>query len=176
MKPEQIIALVFCLIFFNCSGNKNKSNDEDLPNIVLIIGDDHGYPYFGFMGSDFVSTPNMDSLSNSGVLFTNGYVPDNHCRPSLQSLITGTLPINYAEKLKKIKLDEMKKKSFLEMSMQEQKSWQDNFKYHSMKYMQTLPGLLIEKGYASFQTGKWWEYHYEYGGFTDGMTSGWVRE
>jgi hypothetical protein len=86
------------------------------------------------------------------------------------------LPINYAEKLKKIKLDEMKKKSFLEMSMQEQKSWQDNFKYHSMKYMQTLPGLLIEKGYASFQTGKWWEYHYEYGGFTDGMTSGWVRE
>ena len=27
----------------------------------------------------------------SGVLFTNGYVPENHCRPSLQTLVTGIL-------------------------------------------------------------------------------------
>lgn len=176
MKPKQIIALISCLVFFNCSGSKHSNNSKKLPNIVLIIGDDHGYPYFGFMGSDFVSTPNMDSLANSGILFTNGYVPDNHCRPALQSLITGTLPIDYERKWKKIKLDKMKKKSFLEMSKNDQKSWEENFKYHSMKYMQTLPGLLKEKGYTSFQTGKWWEYHYEYGGFTDGMTKGWVRE
>ena len=110
----------------NCSGIKNKSNDEDLPNIVLIIGDDHGYPYFGFMGANYVSTPNMDSLANSGILFTNGYVPDNHCRPTLQSLVTGTLPIDYAQKVKKIKLNEMKKKSFAAMSKKDQ----ELAKYH----------------------------------------------
>ena len=22
------------------------------PNVVLLIGDDHGYPYFGFMGDE----------------------------------------------------------------------------------------------------------------------------
>ena len=53
-----------------------------LPNIVLIIGDDQGAPYFGFMGADYVQTPNMDTLAKSGTLFINGYVPDNHCRPS----------------------------------------------------------------------------------------------
>jgi len=176
MRKKQIIAFLFCTIFFSCTGSKGTRESEIIPNIVLIIGDDHGYPYFGFMGSDFVFTPNMDSLAWSGVLFTNGYVPENHCRPALQSLITGTLPIDYKIKAKKIKSDEMKKKSFLEMSDQEQRSWEKNFHYHSMKYMQTLPGLLKEIGYASFQTGKWWEYHYEYGGFTDGMTRGWSRE
>ena len=27
------------------------------PNIVLVIGDDHGFPYFGFTGSEHVRTP-----------------------------------------------------------------------------------------------------------------------
>tara|TARA_Y100000588_G_scaffold383270_1_gene472270 strand:+ start:110 stop:1504 length:1395 start_codon:yes stop_codon:yes gene_type:complete len=176
MSQKQIITFLFCILFFNCKGSKDKGKFETRPNIVLIIGDDHGYPYFGFMGSDFIFTPNMDSLAESGVLFTNGYVPENHCRPALQSLITGTLPIDYQSKVEKIKFDEMQKDSFLEMSEKEQNSWKKNFNYHSMKYMQTLPGLLKERGYVSFQAGKWWEYHYEYGGFTDGMTKGWVRE
>ncbi len=34
-----------------------------LPNIVLLVGDDHGYPYFGFMGADYVQTPQMDKLA-----------------------------------------------------------------------------------------------------------------
>ena len=58
------------------------------------------------MGSEYVKTPHMDTLANSGVLFTNGYVPDNHCRPALQSLITGMLPYNFNRKrdsLKQIK-------------------------------------------------------------------------
>jgi arylsulfatase A-like enzyme len=36
----------------------------------------------------------------------------------------------------------------------------------------TLPRLLAQKGYVSFQTGKWWQGHYRHGGFTDGMTHG----
>ena len=39
------------------------------PNIVLLIGDDHGYPYFGFMGDDNVETPSMDALAAGGVTF-----------------------------------------------------------------------------------------------------------
>tara|TARA_E500000178_G_scaffold54981_1_gene51233 strand:- start:682 stop:1650 length:969 start_codon:yes stop_codon:yes gene_type:complete len=39
-----------------------------------------------------------------------------------------------------------------------------------------MPKELSKLGYKSFQSGKWWEYHYKYGGFTHGMTSGWVRE
>jgi uncharacterized sulfatase len=37
---------------------------------------------------------------------------------------------------------------------------------------QTLPKILARHGYASFQSGKWWEGHFANGGFTDGMTHG----
>ena len=33
------------------------------PNVLLLIGDDHGYPYFGFMGDENVVTPSMDALA-----------------------------------------------------------------------------------------------------------------
>jgi uncharacterized sulfatase len=36
----------------------------------------------------------------------------------------------------------------------------------------TIPKLLQEQGYASLQTGKWWEGSYERAGFTHGMTHG----
>ena len=65
--------------------NQSTSKITELPNIIMLIGDDQGYPYFGFMGADYIHTPHMDELAESGVLFTNGYVSDNHCRPSLQT-------------------------------------------------------------------------------------------
>ena len=55
------------------------------------------------MGSEIVKTPNMDSLANSGILFENGYVPENHCRPALQSLVNGILPNDYNKKIELIK-------------------------------------------------------------------------
>ena len=45
-----------------------------------------------------------------------------------------------------------------------------------MKNFTTLPKLLEEKGYTTFQGGKWWEFHYENAGFSDGMTKGWTKE
>jgi uncharacterized sulfatase len=36
----------------------------------------------------------------------------------------------------------------------------------------TLPKMLKEVGYVSFQTGKWWEGNFSRGGFDEGMTRG----
>ena len=36
----------------------------------------------------------------------------------------------------------------------------------------SLPQILTEQGYLSFQSGKWWEGDYKRGGFTHGMTQG----
>ena len=41
------------------------------PNIVLVIGDDHGWPDSGFMGHEVVETPSLDELAASGTVFTN---------------------------------------------------------------------------------------------------------
>ena len=57
----KIFLTTLLFLFFSC-GINSKS---DLPNIILIIGDDHGYPYSGFMGADYVKTPNMDQLASS---------------------------------------------------------------------------------------------------------------
>ena len=169
-----IIPLTFILILCSCNYQDAKQNAK--PNIILIIGDDHGYPYFGFMGSEIVKTPHMDTLANSGVVFTNGYVPDNHCRPALQSLVTGILPYNYNQKRDSIKQSKRSEDFYLTMSAKSKNDWESNFDYHALQYFQTMPKELSKLGYKSFQSGKWWEYHYKYGGFTHGMTSGWVRE
>jgi len=126
------------------------------------------------MGADYIETPNMDLLATNGTLFTAGYVPENHCRPSLQTLMTGTLPIDYNQQVDSLMKNRLKTMRFAsEESMEE---WKRNFKHHAMKEFTTLPKLLATKGYKSFQGGKWWEFHYENGGFTHGMTKGWTPE
>ena len=166
MKSIKVILL--CLLIASCKNDvKEKgvaSSTSEKPNIILLVGDDQGYPYFGFMGADYVQTPNMDKLAASGTLFTEGYVPQNHCRPSLQTLMTGTLPINYEQSV-----DEL---------VMEKKIPEDSivgFKHHAMKYFETLPRILAKEGYKSFQGGKWWEFNYQNGGFDEGMTKGWKK-
>ena len=71
------------------------SSNERPPNIVLLIGDDHGYPYFGFMGDEHVVTPSMDALAEGGVTFSHTHVTAPYCRPSLRTLATGLHPVDY---------------------------------------------------------------------------------
>ena len=61
------ILLLYILLVCSCS----RPTDE-LPNIVLIIGDDHGWPYYGFMGNTIVETPTLDTLAMGGMVFSNG--------------------------------------------------------------------------------------------------------
>ena len=100
---NSVFLLMLALAAFACNSNEKTPQDSstktsELPNIIMLVGDDQGYPYFGFMGADYIHTPNMDELAANGVLFTDGYVSDNHCRPSLQTLLTGLLPIDYQKK------------------------------------------------------------------------------
>ncbi len=175
---KYFITLLFITLLVSCKDEANSNelhskNNNTLPNIILLIGDDQGYPYFGFMGADYVKTPNMDRLAKSGVLFNQGYVPENHCRPSLQTLITGTLPIDYALERDSIHHAKMRTEEYKILDDEEKKKWNKNFDFHAMQYFTRLPKLLEQKGYSSFQGGKWWEFNYKNGGFTEGMTIGW---
>jgi arylsulfatase A-like enzyme len=60
------------------------------PNILLIVADDLGYADIGAQGiSTDVRTPNVDSIANSGVRFTNAYVSCPVCSPSRAGFLTG---------------------------------------------------------------------------------------
>jgi len=59
------------------------------PNIIVIISDDMGYADIGCHGCKDIATPNIDSIAQNGILFTNGYVSCPVCSPTRAGLATG---------------------------------------------------------------------------------------
>lgn len=57
------------------------------PNIVLILADDLGYSDIGCFGGE-IATPNIDSLAQQGIRFTQAY-NTSKCFPSRAALLTG---------------------------------------------------------------------------------------
>ncbi len=140
------------------------------PNIVMIISDDQAWNDYSFMGHEQIRTPHLDKLASESLLFRRGYVPSSLCCPSLVSIITGQYPRKHRITSNDPPLPEgltgraaNKDPEFLRQR-QRFISFMDD--------LPTLPKILGEHGYLSFQTGKWWQGHYNRGGFTHGMTSG----
>jgi arylsulfatase len=57
------------------------------PNLIMILVDDMGYSDVGSFGSE-ISTPNLDSLAENGLRFTQFY-NTSKCFPSRATLLTG---------------------------------------------------------------------------------------
>lgn len=130
------------------------NSDAPPPNIVLIIGDDFGYPYFGFMGSDLVETPNLDQLAKEGTTFTHGFTTASWCRPSLWTLLTG------------LHFDPRTPDWLAQDLDSERRSAQAA--HIAILDRTALPRLLGGQGYVSFQGGKYWEGDPSVAGFTTG--------
>ena len=67
-------------------------SSEPRPNLILIYVDDMGYGDLGCYGGDLVETPNIDSLAETGICFTQGYSISPVCGPSRVGLLTGMQP------------------------------------------------------------------------------------
>jgi uncharacterized sulfatase len=122
------------------------------PNIVLVIADDLGWPDSGFMGSPIVQTPHLDRLAAEGTVFRNGYATASICRPSLRSLLTGLHPVQWTSRLQQLAREGVERPHA-----------------EAILGFTTLPALLRQVGYASFQGGKFWEGTYALAGFDEGM-------
>jgi arylsulfatase A-like enzyme len=59
------------------------------PNVVIFLADDEGYGELGCQGNKEIPTPNIDSISASGIRFTQGYVSGPYCSPTRAGLVTG---------------------------------------------------------------------------------------
>lgn len=67
------------------------------PNILLIVADDLGLGDLGAYGSTAIPTPNIDSLADNGIKFTNGYATSATSTPSRYALFTGQYPWRNAD-------------------------------------------------------------------------------
>ncbi|GGK48044.1 MULTISPECIES: sulfatase family protein [Flavobacteriaceae] len=69
-------------------------SQENRPNIVLIMTDQHQAEALSILGNKDVSTPHLDKLAKGGMLFQNTYVTFPLCTPSRSSMFTGKMPHN----------------------------------------------------------------------------------
>ena len=67
------------------------SDAAEQPNIVIFFTDDQGTLDAGCYGSDYLRTPNIDKLAETGVRFTQAYA-HSFCCPSRAALLTGRHP------------------------------------------------------------------------------------
>jgi len=72
--------------------NKTQAEAQKRPNIVFIISDDHAYQAISAYGgrlAEVAPTPNIDRITDSGIMFTNCLVTNSICGPSRATILTG---------------------------------------------------------------------------------------
>lgn len=143
-----------------------EASDEGPPNIVVIISDDQAATDFGFMGHPWIRTPHLDQLARASARYVNGYVPSSVCRPSLATLLTGLYPHQHGIHFNHPPPGFARMRRLSETDYYAARGQADIL----IGTLPTLPGVLAEHGYRSFQAGKHWEGNYRLAGFTRGMT------
>jgi len=88
-RREFIKGVTGALVTADIEQARNLSAETRKPNIIVIIADDLGYADVGFQGCKDIPTPNIDSLAQNGVRFTNGYVSHPWCAPTRAGIVTG---------------------------------------------------------------------------------------
>ena len=126
MKTWSIL-LTAILIAHTALAQKTNSRAK---NILIIYSDDQSYSALGAAGNPNISTPNLDKLAKSGLMFTQAHVMGGHqgaiCMPSRVMLLTG----RYVNRLPgdgKIIPDSLV----------------------------SLPEVLQKQGYNTYHSGKW---------------------
>ena len=103
------------------------------PNIVFIMADDLGYSDLGCYGSE-IATPNLDSLAEGGLRFTQFY-NTARCWPSRSSLLSGY----YAQQIHRDALPTLG----------------GGGQGTRQPWARLLPDYLMPAGYRSYHSGKW---------------------
>lgn len=83
-----VLTIVICL---SCTEEKKPiSETNKQPNVLWIFLEDTA-PLLSSYGTTLISTPNIDSLAQHGVLYKNVFMPAPVCSASRSSIITGVM-------------------------------------------------------------------------------------
>ena len=91
-RTTQLLGLLLGSLLLLCCTPGDSFSDEKKPDVVFIIVDDLN-DWLGCLGGHpQASSPNIDRLAASGMLFKHGYCNAPQCRPSRTSLNHGVYP------------------------------------------------------------------------------------
>ena len=116
------------------------SQNDERPNVVLILADDLGFTDIAPFGSE-IDTPNITRLAASGLSFTNYHTAAN-CAPARAMLLTGV--DSHRNGVPNIP----------ESIPPEQLAY-DHYQGVLSQNVVTLASLLRDSGYHTYMTGKW---------------------
>jgi arylsulfatase A-like enzyme len=91
--PVKIRFVVCCLLmpFVSFAQGEEK---QAKPNVILLMGDDHGWEEVGYNGHPYVKTPFLDEMAMSGLRLDNFYAQPS-CSPTRGNVLTGRHPNRY---------------------------------------------------------------------------------
>ena len=67
----------------------------DRPNVILLMGDDHGWEETGYNGHAHLRTPVLDTMAAAGLRLDRFYAAHPSCSPTRGSVLTGRHPVRY---------------------------------------------------------------------------------
>ena len=65
---------------------------QERPNIILCMGDDHGWDETGYYGHPHLKTPVLDEMAATGLRLDHFYSAHPSCSPTRGSVLTGATP------------------------------------------------------------------------------------
>ncbi|MEM7457613.1 MAG: sulfatase [Planctomycetota bacterium] len=142
-----VVALMLMTISALPARGQSNADEENKTNFVFFLVDDLGWADVGCFGSSFYQTPNIDSLCESGMKFTNGYAACPVCSPTRASIMTGRHPVrvditDWIPGARAERRDDAKFKHVHD---------RDNLSLEEV----TIAEVLRENGYQTFFAGKW---------------------
>ena len=170
MSLKNLIAVILLLFISGFQQTAFGQLTDQRPNVVFLLSDDQSWTDYGFMDHPHIKTPNIDQLAKAGVLYERGYVTAPLCRPSLASIVTGLYPHQTGIRGNDPLLPQGTNRhdeEFKSLSLKLR-----NRMTEPMLHRPSFVKILKKNGYATLQTGKWWEGDPKDHGFTDAMAHG----
>ena len=106
----RIVSCVVCVMWGLACATTQAAEQDDRPNVIVVMTDDQGYGDVRSHDNPLIDTPNLDRLAQDGARFKNFFVSPL-CAPTRASLLTGryhirTGTVNVSNKLEIMRHEE----------------------------------------------------------------------
>ncbi|MFO1064559.1 MAG: sulfatase-like hydrolase/transferase [Pirellulales bacterium] len=89
MSVYRSVTTLFTCLTACCLWSTIESRAADKPNILILLSDDHSYPFVSTYGDTNVKTPVLDKLAADGMKFHRYFTAAPQCVPSRAAMMTG---------------------------------------------------------------------------------------
>jgi arylsulfatase A-like enzyme len=113
--------------------------EQERPNILLVFVDNQPADMMGCSGNSEIHTPNLDSLAENAVRFSEAYCPNAMCSPCRATALTGLMPSQHGIH------------TWIDDDCAD--SWPPD--WNAIGEFEALPQLLTDSGYETALIGKY---------------------